>query len=218
MTGAHLLGVTRQFNGSFYAAAVTVIPIFFITLAVEVRGTSSPIMRRMIALYRYRQLRRFESWRERLHWIIRGMLLLLTALLPVVVVLGWAAELMGLVSLDKGSIGDLSHVVVLVGVFALPTIVLLWAVAIREREPTPVDAELERLSVVRREEIAQLGDKVKSMEAAASASCADDQRDIGQARRQLASLTRQHQRLEKVTGKARQALRVLHDRERGVYQ
>ena len=56
---------------------MTVIPIFFITLAVEVRAARYPIMRRLVALYRYRKLRRFESIRERFHWLIRGLLVVL---------------------------------------------------------------------------------------------------------------------------------------------
>ena len=56
---------SQSFDAEFYVASVTVIPIFFITLAVEVRAASYPIMRRMVALYRYRKLRRFESMRER---------------------------------------------------------------------------------------------------------------------------------------------------------
>ena len=80
---------------------MTVIPIFFITLAVEVRAASYPIMRRMVALYRYRKLRRFESMRERFHWLIRGMLVALTALLVPVVALGWAAEVIALLALDE---------------------------------------------------------------------------------------------------------------------
>lgn len=216
MTEALLIGVVRQFNDSFYAASVTAIPIFFITLAVEVREASSPIMRRMVALYRYRKLRRFESLRERMHWLIRGLLLLLTALLPIVTALGWAAELTGIIALDKRSISESAHLLVLFGVIALPTIVLLWAIAIREREPTPIDEELEQLSKVRLAKIAQLGERLESMEGGTSDDRASDQRDIGHARRRLANLTRQNQRLKKPTGKAREALRALHDREQRV--
>jgi hypothetical protein len=182
-------------------------------LAVEVRAANSPILRRMVALYLYRKLRRFESLRERMRWLIRGLLLLLTALLPVVTALGWVAELMGLISLDKGSISQSAHAVVLVGVIALPTIVLLWAIAIREREPTPIDAELDKLSKVRLDNIAQLGERLESMEAGAPEDRASDQRDIDQVRRRLAGLTRQNRRLSKPTGQARRALRALHDRE-----
>ena len=126
---------SRSFNAEFYVASVTVIPIFFITLAVEVRAASYPIMRRMVALYRYRKLRRFESMRERFHWLIRGMLVALTALLVPVVALGWAAEVIALLALDKRTIGPSQHSLVLIGVVALPTVLFLWAIAIREREP-----------------------------------------------------------------------------------
>jgi hypothetical protein len=212
MTESLSIGVHR-FNSSFYAASVTVIPIFFITLAVEVRAANSPILRRMVALYLYRKLRRFESLRERMRWLIRGLLLLLTALLPVVTALGWVAELMGLISLDKGSISGSAHAVVLVGVIALPTVVLLWAIAIREREPTPIDTELDKLSKVRLDKIAELGEVLESMEADTSDDRASDQRDIDQVRRRLAGLTRQNRRLKKPTGKARRALRALQDRD-----
>jgi hypothetical protein len=105
---------SRSFNAEFYVASVTVIPIFFITLAVEVRAASYPIMRRMVALYRYRKLRRFESMRERFHWLIRGMLVALTAVLFPVVALGWAAEVIGLLALDKRTIGPSQHVLVVI--------------------------------------------------------------------------------------------------------
>ena len=134
-----------SFNAEFYVASVTVIPIFFITLTVEVRAASYPSMRRMVALYRYRKLRRFESIRERFHWLIRGMLVALMALLVPVVALGWAAEVIALLALDKRTIGLSQHSFVVIGVVALPTVVFLWAIAIREREPTPLDEELDRL-------------------------------------------------------------------------
>ena len=56
MIGALLLGTQQQFNSMFYSASVTVIPIFFITLAVELGAARSPVMERMVALYRYRKL------------------------------------------------------------------------------------------------------------------------------------------------------------------
>ena len=64
MLRAYVLAAQQPFNSAFYGAAVTAIPIFFITLAVEVRAASSPIMRRMVALYQYRKLRCFESCRS----------------------------------------------------------------------------------------------------------------------------------------------------------
>ena len=92
---------------------------------MEVRAASYPIMRRMVTLYRYRKLRRFESMRERFHWLIRGMLVVLTALLVPVVALGWAAEVIGLLALDKRTIGPSQHSLVLIGVIALPAVVFL---------------------------------------------------------------------------------------------
>ena len=49
MIGALL--IATQFNSTFYTAAVTVIPIFFITLAVELGAARAPVMQRMVALY-----------------------------------------------------------------------------------------------------------------------------------------------------------------------
>jgi hypothetical protein len=117
MPGAFLVAVAAQqpFNSAFYTASVTVIPIFFITLAVELRAARSPVMGRMVALYRYRKLRRFESVRERMHWIFRGILLLLTALLPVATVLGWAAEVAALIALDRRTVSQAAQDLVLLG-------------------------------------------------------------------------------------------------------
>ncbi|MCU1494989.1 MAG: hypothetical protein JWO62_2753 [Acidimicrobiaceae bacterium] len=205
----------QHFNAAFYTASVTAIPIFFITLAVELRAASSPVMRRMVALYRYRKLRRFESLQERLYWLFRGLLLLLTALLPVVTVLGWAAEVLGLLALDHQAVGEPAHVVVLSGVVALPTVTLFWAIAIREREPTPFDEDLERLAQQRNEAIGELGETVHSMEADVSSGRAIDSRRVRRARRRLAALTRQENRLEKSTDRTRRSLRDLREREQG---
>jgi hypothetical protein len=192
---------------------VTVIPIFFITLAVEVRAASYPIMRRMVALYRYRKLRRFESMRERFHWLIRGMLVALTALLVPVVALGWVAEVIGLLALDERTIGPSQHVLVVIGVVALPTVVFLWAIAIREREPTPLDEELDRLSRSRRETINGMSERLRSMERAASRDDTSDTAKVRRTRRQLGALTRQDQKLTSSTGKARRSLQNLRERQ-----
>ena len=205
----------RSFNAEFYVASVTVIPIFFITLAVEVRAASYPIMRRMVALYRYRKLRRFESMRERFHWLIRGMLVALTALLVPVVALGWAAEVIGLLALDKGTIGPSQHFLVLIGVVALPTVVFLWAIAIREREPTPLDEELDRLSRSRRETIKGMSERLHSMERAASRDDISDTAKVRRTRRQLGALTRRDQKLTSSTGKARRSLQTLREHQHG---
>lgn len=200
---------SRSFNAEFYIASVTVIPIFFITLAVEVRAASYPIMRRMVALYRYRKLRRFESMRERFHWLIRGMLVALTALLVPVVALGWAAEVIGLLALDKRTIGPSQHALVLIGVVALPTVVFLWAIVIREREPTPLDEELDRLSRSRRDTINGMSERLHSMERAASRDDTSDTAKLRRTRRQLGALTRRDQKLTVSTGKARRSLQDL---------
>ena len=165
MLRAYVLAAQQPFNSAFYGAAVTAIPIFFITLAVELRAASSPIMRRMVALYQYRKLRRFESLQERMHWMFRGLLLLLTALLPVVTVLGWAAEVTGLLALDRRALAEPAHILVLLGVIALPTVTLFWAIAIREREPTPFEEELDQLAERRDRRIGELGAEVRSMRA-----------------------------------------------------
>jgi hypothetical protein len=204
---------SRSFNVDFYVASVTVIPIFFITLAVEVRAATHPIMRRMVALYRYRQLRRFESMRERFHWLIRGMLVALTALLVPVVALGWAAEVIGLLALDKQTIGPSQHSLVLIGVVALPTVVFLWAIAIREREPTPLDEELDRLSRGRREAISGMSERLDSMERAASRDDAGDDAKVRRTRRQLAALIRRDQKLTSSTSKTRRSLQNLRERK-----
>ena len=192
---------------------MTVIPIFFITLAVEVRAASYPIMRRMVALYRYRKLRRFESMRERLHWLIRGMLVALTALLVPVVALGWAAEVIGLLALDKRTIGPSQHVLVVIGVVALPTVVFLWAIAIREREPTPLDEELDRLARSRRETINGMSERLHSMEWTSSRDDTSDTAEVRRTRRQLGALTRRDQKLTSSTGKARRSLQNLRERQ-----
>jgi hypothetical protein len=155
MTGALL--IATQFNSSFYMASVTVIPIFFITLAVELGAARSPVMQRMVALYRYRKLRRFESIRDRMHWLFRGLSVLLTALLPIVTVLGWAAEVTALLALNRRAISQPAHLLVLVGVIALPTVTLFWALAMREREPTSFEDELDRITEQRDQAIAAFG-------------------------------------------------------------
>ena len=203
----------RSFNADFYVAAVTVIPVFFITLAVEVRAATYPIMRRMVALYQYRRLRRFESMRERSHWLVRGMLVALTALLVPIVALGWAAEVIGLVALDKRSVGPSQHFLVLIGVVALPTVVFLWAIAVREREPTPLDEELDRLSRSRREEINGLSERLHSMEREASRDVAGDTAKVRRTRRQLGALTRRDQKLTSSTGKALRSLQSLREHQ-----
>ena len=204
---------SRSFNAEFYVASVTVIPIFFITLAVEVRAASYPIMRRMVALYRYRKLRRFESMLERFHWLIRGMLVALTALLVPVVAFGWAAEVIGLLALDKRTIGPSQHVLVVIGVVALPTVVFLWAIAIREREPTPLDEELDRLSRSRRETINGMSERLRSMEWAARRDDTSDTAKVRRTRRQLGALTRRDQKLTSSTGKARRSLQTLREHQ-----
>jgi hypothetical protein len=204
---------SRSFNADFYVASVTVIPIFFITLAVEVRAATYPIMRRMVALYRYRKLRRFESMRERFHWLFRGMLVALTALLVPVVALGWAAEVIGLLALDRQTIVPFQHSLVLVGVVALPTVVFLWAIAIREREPTPLDEELDRLSRGRREAINGISERLDSMERAASRDDAGDNAKVRRTRRQLGALTRRDQKLTSSTSKTRRSLQILREKK-----
>jgi membrane protein implicated in regulation of membrane protease activity len=154
--GALSLAAQKPFNGDFYTASVTVIPIFFITLAVELREASSPLVGRMVALYRYRKLRRFESLRERMHWILRGLLLLLTALLPAVTILGWAAEVAGLIALDRRIVSEATEELVLLAVIALPTVTLFWAVALGDREPTPFEEELDQLARGRDRRIGEL--------------------------------------------------------------
>jgi hypothetical protein len=192
---------------------VTVIPIFFISLAVEVRAASYPIMRRMVALYRYRKLRRFESMRERIHWLIRGMLVALTALLVPVVALGWAAEVIALLALDKRTIGQSQHSLVLIGVVALPTVLFLWAIAIRERERTPLDEELDDLSRGRRETINGMNKRLRSMELETSRGDVSDTAKVRRARRQLGVLTRRDQKLTSSTGKTRRSLQTLREHE-----
>jgi hypothetical protein len=206
---------SQSFNADFYVASVTVIPIFFITLAVEFRAATYPIMRRMVALYRYRKLRRFESIRERFHWLIRGMLVALTALLVPVVAMGWAAEVVGLLALDKRTIGPSQHSLVLIGVVALPTVVFLWAIAIREREPTPLDEELDRLSRSRRETINGLSERLHSMERVTNRDDASDAAKVRRTRRQLGALRRRDQKLTSSTGKARRSLQTLREHQQG---
>jgi hypothetical protein len=213
MTRALLIGAQQSFNTAFYVAAVTVIPIFFVTLALELGAARSPLMRRMVALYRYRQLRRFESIRDRMHWFFRGLLLLLTALLPVVTILGGAAEVAGLLALDRRGISELAHLLVLVGVVALPAVTLFWALAIREREPTPFEEDLDRLVEERGQALDELGAQVESMDADASSGRPDDGHRVLQTQRRLATLTRQNNRLDKTTDKTRRALRGLRERE-----
>lgn len=203
--------LAHSFNGGFYTASVTVIPIFFVTLAVEVRAANHPIMRRMVALYRYRKLRRFESLRERFHWLFRGMLVLLAALLVPVVALGWAAELAGLFALDDRAIGPFRHLLVVVGVITLPTVVLLWAIAIREREPTPIDEELDRLTRDRGEVIGVLSERLRSIEKTATRDGSGDDAEIHRARRRLAALNRRDRKLIASTDRARRSLQALRE-------
>jgi hypothetical protein len=169
-------------------------------------------MRRMVALYRYRKLRRFESMRQRFHWLVRGMLVALTALLVPVVALGWAAEVIGLFALDKRTIGPSQHVLVVIGVVALPTVVFLWAIAIREREPTPLDEELDRLSRSRRETIDGMSERLHSMELA-NRDDTSDTAEVRRTRRQLGALTRRDQKLTSSTGKARRSLQNLREHQ-----
>ena len=213
MRGVLLTTAHQLFNSEFYSASVTVIPIFFITLAVELRAVSSPVMRRMIALYRYRKLRRFESIRERMHFIFRGLLLFVTALLPVATVLGLTAEVAGLVALDQRTIGGLTHFIVVLGVIALPAITLLWAILIREREPTPFEADLDELAKRRDRNIVALDKRMRSMPVDATSGKVVDQRRLRHTQRRLATLTRQDKRLGKATDKTRRALRALRERD-----
>jgi hypothetical protein len=213
MTRALLIEAQQPFNTAFYTASVTVIPIFFVTLAVELGGARSPVLRRMVALYRYRKLRRFESIRDRMHWYFRGLLLLLTALLPVVTILGWAAEVTGLVALDRRAISGPAHLLVLVGVIALPTVTLFWALAIREREPTPFEEELDSLAAQRDQALGELGAQVDAMEGDTSSGLPVDSHHVHQTRRRLAALTRQNKRLDKSTDKTRRALRGLREHQ-----
>ena len=211
MIGALL--TATQFNSTFYTASVTVIPIFFITLAVELGAARSPVMQRMVALYRYRKFRRFESIRDRMHWLFRGLLVLLTALLPIVTVLGWAAEVTGLLALDRRAISQPAHLLVLVGVIALPTVTLFWALAIREHEPTPFEDELDRLTEQRDQAIGELGAQVQCMGVDASSGRPVNSRHLHQAQRRLATLTRQSKRLDNSADKRRRALRELRNHE-----
>ena len=55
MIASFLIGTQQHFNSTFYTTSVTVIPIFFITLAVELGAARPPVMKRMVALYRYRK-------------------------------------------------------------------------------------------------------------------------------------------------------------------
>jgi len=208
-----LIGAEGRFNSTFYTTSVTVIPIFFITLAVELGAARSPVMQRMVALYRYRKLRRFESVRDRVRWLFRGILLLLTALLPVGTVLGWAAEVTGLVALDRRAIGGPAHLLVLVGVIALPTITLLWAIAIKEGERLPFEDDLDQLVERREQAIDELGAQLQSMEVDASSGRPVDLHHVHQTQRQLATLKRQNNRLDKSTDKTRRAVRALRERE-----
>ena len=210
---AFLVAAQQPFNSAFYTASVTVIPIFFITLAVELRAARSPLMGRMVALYRYRKLRRFESFRERMHWIFRGLLLLLTALLPAVTVLGWAAEVAGLIALDRRTVSQAAQDLVLPAVIALPTVTLFWAIAVGDREPTPFEEELDQLAERRDRRIGELGAEVRSMGADASSGRPVDSRRVQQSRRRLATLTRQEKRLDKSTDRTRRSLRALRERE-----
>ncbi len=213
MLGPFLVAAQRPFNSAFYTASVTVIPIFFITLAVELRVARSPVMGRMVALYRYRKLRRFESFRERMHWIFRGLLLLLTALLPAVTVLGWAAEVAGLIALDRRTVSEAAQVLVLPAVIALPTVTLFWAIAVGDREPVPFEEDLDQLAERRDRTIGELGAEVRSMEADASSGRPIDSRRVQQSQRRLATLRRQETRLDKSTDRTRRSLRTLRERE-----
>jgi membrane protein implicated in regulation of membrane protease activity len=211
--GALSVAAQQPFNSAFYTASVTVIPIFFITLAVELREASSPLIGRMVALYRYRKLRRFESLRERMHWILRGLLLLLTALLPAVTVLGWAAEVAGLIALDRRTVSGATQELVLLAVMALPTTTLFWAVALGDRESTPFEEELDQLAQRRDRRIGELGAELRSMEADAASGRPVDSRRVQETQRRLATLTRQDKRLDKSTDRTRRSLRALRERE-----
>jgi hypothetical protein len=56
--------IASQFNSTFYTASVTVIPIFFVTLAVELGAARSPVMQRMVALDHLTGIR--TRWSSRL--------------------------------------------------------------------------------------------------------------------------------------------------------
>ena len=78
----------------------------------------------------------------------------------------------------------ISAPVVVIDVVALPTVVFLWAIAIREREPTPLDLELYRLAPSRREKINGMSERLRSMEWADSR---DHTRDTAKVRRTASS-------------------------------
>ena len=130
-----------------------------------------------------------------------------------IVALGWAAEVIGLFALDKRTIGPSQHSLVLIGVVALPTVVFLWAIAIREREPTPLDEELDRLSRTRREEINGMSERLHSMERAAGRDDAGDTAKVRRTCRQLGTLTRRDQKLTSSTRKARLSLKNLREHQ-----
>ena len=140
----------------------------------------------------------------------------LTALLPIVTVLGLAAEVTGLLALDRRAISQPAHVLVLVGVIALPTVTLFWALAIREREATPFEEDLDQLTEQRDQTIGELGAQVHSMEVDASSGRPVDSHQVHRAQRRLATLTRQSKRLDKSTDKTRRALRELREREQRI--
>jgi hypothetical protein len=145
------------------------------------------------------------------------MLVLLAALLVPVVALGWAAEIVGLFALDNRAIGPSQHLLVLIGVAALPTVVLLWAIAIREREPTPIDEELDRLSRDRGEAIRSLRERLHSMDLARDRNGRGDDAEIRRTRRRLAALNRRDQKLIGSTDKVRRSLQALRDHHSQAY-
>ena len=146
-------------------------------------------------------------------FLIRGMLVALTAFLVPVVTLGWAAEVIALLALDKRTIGQSQHSLVLIGVVALPSVLFLWAIAIREREPTPLDEELDQLSRSRRETINGMSERLHSMERVASRDDTSHSAKVRRTRRQLGALTRRDQKLTSSTGKARRSLQTLREHQ-----
>jgi len=83
----------------------------------------------------------------------------------------------------------------------------------REREPTPFEEELDRLTEQRDQAIGELGAQVQSMEVDASSGRPVNSRHVHQAQRRLATLTRQSKRLDNSADKTRRALWELHNHE-----
>jgi cell division protein FtsB len=130
MASAVLLATARMplaFNSGFYTAAVTVIPIFFIALAIQLRVLGdSALQTRLFKLLHYRSFKRFDSSFDRARWLFSAVLTVFPLLVGLTVVVSAAAESYAFMALDQRRTVLFTHGITLLAVLTLPVMTVLW--------------------------------------------------------------------------------------------